>query len=186
MDSTFYSQTILPWFLGLFAAFIGFVGKGIIDYFWLKAPRLTVRATLLPTITNPPRNRYRNYQYNIEIEIQNHSKNEAYGLEVISITMPTGLFIDPGTISDKYDHVVSDTVSAQIFAKCSITLPVEESNATKDARGRINDFGNKIKIKFSYKNQLGKPYTRIREVEFHKNLTIVHSTIIKSFSPANK
>lgn len=183
MDSNYFLQTILPWLLGLLAAFLGFIGKGIIDYFWLKAPRMAVRATLIPTITNPPRNGFRNYQYDIEIEIQNHSKNEAYGLQIHSILMPTGLYIEQGSLSDKYDHVVSDTISGKIFGKCNITLPVNEVDKTKNAAQRIKDFGNQIKIKFSYKNQLGKQYTITRIAEFQKNLTIIHSTRIRSFTP---
>lgn len=150
MDKISFSQDIFPWLLGTLTAIAGFLVKSIIDYLWLKAPRMVARATLRESITNPPKDDYRNYEFEIEIELQNHSKNEAYGLQILSLVMPTGLHVI-GKISDQYDHVVSDTVSAKLYGRCSITLPVCPENATKTGGQRTKDFGNQVKIKYSYK-----------------------------------
>ena len=68
------------------------------------------------------------------------TQNEAYGLAIISIIMPTGLQMQGG-FTDEYDHVVSQTVSAKISGKCHATLPIEVKDATKMARERKNEFG---------------------------------------------
>lgn len=179
-------ETLFPWLLGILTAVLGFFVKWLTDYFWLKAPKLVVKASLNPTITRPPQNNYRTYHYELQIEIQNHSKNEAFGLEIIQLVMPTGLLAESSAISEKYEHVVSDTISARIEMKCYITLPITDADRTKDANQRMKDFGNKIKITFNYKNELGKKYNSIQNVEFQRKLSIVHSLQVKSFTPTSK
>jgi len=185
MDNISFAQDVFPWLLGTLTTIVGFGVKSLLDYLWLKAPRMAVRSTLTGTITHPPRNGYRSYDFDIEIEIQNHSKNEAYGLQILNIIMPTGLHMQGG-FQDKYDHVVSDTTSAKICGKCAITLPVSPQNATATGSERKKDFGNQIKLSYTYKNQLGRSYNKTQTVTFQKNLSIVHSIAVKSFTPNRK
>jgi len=179
MDDTYFLNSIVPWLLGVITASFGYGIKGLIDYLWLKSPRISVKAMLMPHLTMPPLNGYRKYEYNLEIEIQNHSKNDAYGFEVDSIHMPTGLQTVNKNPSIQYTHVINDQLSRKMLFECSITLPVDESNKTKGASERMNDFGNEVSLKVSYKNQLGKNYKKTVVAKFGKKITIVNSIRVK-------
>ena len=63
--------------------------------------------------------------------------------------------------------------------ECSIKLPVDESNKTNGASERMNDFGNQISLKVSYKNQLGKSYKKTVVAKFGKKITIINSIRVK-------
>ncbi|WP_299568471.1 hypothetical protein [uncultured Pedobacter sp.] len=174
-------STIFPWLLGTATAIVGFFIKYVVDYFWLKSPKINVKAALIAKTTEPPHNNFRKYNYELQLEIQNHSKNPAYGLQLNRIVMPTGLHLKGSSLREEYEHVVSDVVTAKIFGPCTITLPVSDSDASKTGSQRVNDFGNEIKVDLSYKNELGKRYSTTKIVTFEKKLSIVNSVKVISF-----
>lgn len=179
MNDTYFWNSIVPWLLGIITACVGYGIKGLIDYLWLKSPRISVKAILIPHLTMPPTNGFRKYEYNLEIEIQNHSKNDAYGFEVDSILMPTGLQAVNKNPSVQYSHVISDQLSRKMLLECSITLAVDESNKTKNASERMNDFGDEVSLKVRYKNQLGKTYRKTVVANFSKKISIINSIRVK-------
>lgn len=65
----------------------GFGLKILVDYNFLKSPQIIAEVTISGNSTMSPRNGYRKYTYNIAIEFYNHSKNEAYGFELVNFKL---------------------------------------------------------------------------------------------------
>jgi len=74
MELALFSQDFFLWLLGILTTIMDFLVKSLANYLWLKAPQIAIRAMLKGTVTHPPQNGYRNYEYKIDIELQNHSK----------------------------------------------------------------------------------------------------------------
>ena len=145
--------------IGASLAIAGYISKYLVDYYFLKAPRLKPEIIIRPYITEPPLNNYRKYTYNIEITIHNFSENAAYDFALLGFTVNPVFVKQPGKTILSKSPITSNT---PLLIKIAYTahLPVTPEFTYADAQGRLPTLNKEFKISYSFKNALGKSYNR--------------------------
>lgn len=155
-------EFLLQGSVGVLFAALGFFVKLLVDFTYLKAPRLKPYVKIRATGCGPPSNGYRVYGYIVNIDIYNLSSNVAYDFDLksfrISTTfkmMTTNLIIPKNPITDQQPLCIE--------VEYHYHLEVTEKYKTDDGRQHLEDMNKQFTLKCSYRNALGKKYSKTFE-----------------------
>jgi len=153
--------------IGALLAIMAFFSKSLLDYFYLKSPRLKPSIKVRSEGAGPPNKGDRLYSFLITIEIYNNSKNDAYDFELIEFK-PTEVFkiITNPIVVNKIP--ITDQKSLSIVIEYQAILKEKGGFVYQDAQERLDELDKNYHIKYSYSNALGKKYTKEQDGKMTK------------------
>lgn len=153
------------WLLGITATVVGFILKYLGDYFWLNSPKIIIEGFVTPKAAHPPLGSdFRKYDYELKLEISNHSKNECYGLKILDIKFRDSFQIYKRDFLQK-SSMITDSSPFYLSIPFSKTLN-RIGKESLGAQERFGELHTSLKISLRYKNQLRKEYEKITHIDF--------------------
>jgi len=138
----------------------GYGLKLLVDFYFLKSPRIYPEVTITGTLTMPPLNGYRRYGYKIIVEFYNHSKNEAYGFEIKNFSVMSDVLKLTAYPKDISKNPINDIAPLRFEMSYEAVLPVIAGKETLDSTGRIDELYKGYFMDISFKNALGNTYRK--------------------------
>lgn len=147
----------------------GFVTKYLVDYYYLKSPKLKVEVVIKSTGNHPPSNGYRIYNYEILLSIYNLSDNVAYGFDIDVFKIDDSFFktFDRPDVPSLKEPLKADK-PILLSLSYHANLPISSEFKYDDGRGQLRLLDKTFHIKYHYANSLGKYYSKT----LHDNMLI--------------
>jgi len=139
-------------------AILGFCIKYLLDYHYLKSPRVRPEVIVFDAGCNPPRNGYRVYSFNITINFFNYSENMAYGLILEEFVIDNAFTLSQKTAIKSKDKPLSSTSHFTVEIGYSANLKLDEATTYATGYDRLRNLSIRYRMQYSFYNALGKKY----------------------------